>query len=248
MVIYYALLAVAVIVVALVIMIVCIILKKTDKEEPNQSLQEKKEEIKWNHIRDFADINSDNEGVLKNHYDSFDEDIKTTGVGIVFDKYNDVQEALLNSKIIENDSNVESRKIAEANKSDLYEDIKDDTVSMMSSTIENDTIPMTLPSIEVSLSYNDGNGNKMLKMTTDKLTVGRDMRNDLILWNNIYLSRWHAEFIIRNNKLYLKDLNSKNGTYLDAKPVQGEVELTDDCEVKFGNTIINVSIQNKVNI
>ncbi len=236
MAIYYVLLAVAIIIVALVIMLVIIIIKNLEKDEPQQEkVQQKDDGVKWNHIKDFVDINSNRNGLINNYNELSDEDVMTTGVSFAMDKKMSAPKPPTNDNF-----NNEFRKE------------KDYDTQSMDSTIYEDTqcMPCSLPhsAIDVTLNYNDGNGSKVLKMTSDKLTVGRDMSNDLILWNNIYLSRWHAEFVIRDNRLYLKDLNSKNGTYLDAKPVKGEVELTDNCEVKFGSTVISVSIEKNMNI
>lgn len=60
---------------------------------------------------------------------------------------------------------------------------------------------------------------------------------DYFVTNNIAVSRSHADIIIRGNKCFIKDLNSKNHTYINDQeiPVHMEVEIVDGDRVKLGN-------------
>lgn len=60
---------------------------------------------------------------------------------------------------------------------------------------------------------------------------------DYFVTNNIAVSRSHADIITRGNKYFVKDLNSKNRTYINnqALPVQVEVEIHDGDRLKLGN-------------
>ena len=100
------------------------------------------------------------------------------------------------------------------------------------------------PRIKVTLKYNDGVSSKILKMEADQATVGRGVGNDIIFKSDSYTSRNHALFTIRDNKLYLKDLNSKNGTYINSgQRLTEETELKENCTIKFGDAELEVYIE-----
>lgn len=60
---------------------------------------------------------------------------------------------------------------------------------------------------------------------------------DYFVTNNIAVSRSHADIITRGNRCFVKDLNSKNHTYINNQelPVQYEVEIHDGDKLKLGN-------------
>lgn len=60
---------------------------------------------------------------------------------------------------------------------------------------------------------------------------------DYFVNNNIAVSRSHADIITRGNRYYIKDLNSKNHTYINDRevPVHYEVEINDGDRLKLGN-------------
>lgn len=60
---------------------------------------------------------------------------------------------------------------------------------------------------------------------------------DYFVTNNIAVSRGHADIITRGNRYFVKDLNSKNHTYINNQelPVQCEVEIYDGDRLKLGN-------------
>lgn len=60
---------------------------------------------------------------------------------------------------------------------------------------------------------------------------------DYFVTNNIAVSRSHADIITRGNKYFVKDLNSKNRTYINDQelPIHMEVEIHDSDRLKLGN-------------
>ena len=60
---------------------------------------------------------------------------------------------------------------------------------------------------------------------------------DYFVTNNIAVSRSHADIITRGNKYFVKDLNSKNRTYINNQelPVCMEVEIHNGDRLKLGN-------------
>lgn len=68
------------------------------------------------------------------------------------------------------------------------------------------------------------------------MTLGRGSDNDIIL-EDPFLSKKHARFILRDGKIYIEDLNSRNGTHINGKPIEKDIEvlLSDGDKLKMGN-------------
>ena len=65
---------------------------------------------------------------------------------------------------------------------------------------------------------------KTFELTNGRITVGRDDSNTLQL-NHKDISGFHAEFHCENNKVYLVDLGSSNGTFVNGKSLLSRIEL-----------------------
>lgn len=63
--------------------------------------------------------------------------------------------------------------------------------------------------------------------------IGRDPKVQVWIPSRS-VSRHHAVIIIHGDDATIRDLDSKNGTRLDGKPVEGTVPLVDASTVKFG--------------
>lgn len=68
---------------------------------------------------------------------------------------------------------------------------------------------------------------------------------DYFVTNNIAVSRSHADIITRGSKYFVKDLNSKNHTYINNHelPIYMEVEIHDGDRLKLGNEEFIFNIQ-----
>lgn len=69
----------------------------------------------------------------------------------------------------------------------------------------------------------------------DVTTLGRAVSCQVIIEGE-FASRRHAQIIRRDEVYWLRDLDSKNGTYLDGELVAGEVRLDDGAEIRIGET------------
>ena len=67
----------------------------------------------------------------------------------------------------------------------------------------------------------------------DKLTVGRLAGNDVALDEGSVSSR-HAELVLQDGGVVLRDLESTNGTFLNGEQVTGEHPLNEGDEIYFG--------------
>jgi serine protease Do len=80
----------------------------------------------------------------------------------------------------------------------------------------------------------------------DRLVVGRDPGSDMVL-DDPEVSRQHALLERRpGGRLALRDLGSRNGTYVNGRRLEGELELEGGEEVRLGDTTLSLSLQGPV--
>ena len=82
-------------------------------------------------------------------------------------------------------------------------------------------------------------------LTDEKISVNKPVFRlgkeksyvDYFVTNNIAVSRSHADIITRGSKYFVRDLNSKNHTYINEQmiPIQVEVEIHNGDRLKLGN-------------
>ena len=77
-----------------------------------------------------------------------------------------------------------------------------------------------------------------------KVTVGRESSNDIII-SQALISRKHSEFYVENEQLYVKDLNSTNGTFVNGTVIKTPTPLKTLDIVYIGQTKFVVQ-QNKL--
>lgn len=70
----------------------------------------------------------------------------------------------------------------------------------------------------------------------DSLSIGRGQDNDVVLGSK-QISRNHALLSVLNGKLYLKDLASSNGTFINNEPIEANKsqQVNDDDKVSFAS-------------
>jgi pSer/pThr/pTyr-binding forkhead associated (FHA) protein len=84
---------------------------------------------------------------------------------------------------------------------------------------------------------------RVVAMTGERLTIGRDLRSDVVL-DDPKVSRLHAEIVRDSHGRYaLTDLRSRNGTTIDGRQLVGSLRLRGGELLKIGRTVIEVSAQ-----
>lgn len=88
--------------------------------------------------------------------------------------------------------------------------------------------------------------------TNDRFTVDRPVFRigtgqaycDLLIRDNAFISRNHADIITKNNRYYVVDKNSKNRTFVDGKAIakETEVEIFDGTTIKLANEEFSFSL------
>src|SRR3954462_15931653 len=81
-----------------------------------------------------------------------------------------------------------------------------------------------MPKMIVSI---DGVVIKEMQLTKDRTTLGRRPYNDIVI-DNLAVSGEHAVLQMTGNDVYLEDLNSTNGTYINGKAVKKQLLQNND--------------------
>src|SRR5213078_3397374 len=68
---------------------------------------------------------------------------------------------------------------------------------------------------------------KEVQLTKDRTTLGRRPYNDIVI-DNLAVSGEHAVLQMTGNEVYLEDLNSTNGTYVNGKAVKKQLLQNND--------------------
>ncbi|MBC7376756.1 MAG: FHA domain-containing protein [Burkholderiaceae bacterium] len=94
-----------------------------------------------------------------------------------------------------------------------------------------------MPKMIVSI---DGVVIKEVQLTKDRTTLGRRPYNDIVI-DNLAVSGEHSVLQMTGNEVYLEDLNSTNGTYINGKAVKKQLLQNNDTveigkyKIKFMN-------------
>lgn len=81
-----------------------------------------------------------------------------------------------------------------------------------------------MPKMIVSI---DGVVIKEVQLTKDRTTLGRRPYNDIVI-DNLAVSGEHAVLQMMGNEVYLEDLNSTNGTYVNGKAIKKQLLQNND--------------------
>ena len=73
----------------------------------------------------------------------------------------------------------------------------------------------------------------------DELTVGRAAGCQVTL-DDTYVSQLHARVFVRDNELYVEDLGSTNGTYLNRRKVSGPMVMKAGDRLQIGSSVMEL--------
>lgn len=83
---------------------------------------------------------------------------------------------------------------------------------------------------------------KSIPVTLSQFLIGRDPQCQLRPASAL-ISKRHCAVLLRNGKVYVRDFDSTNGTFVNNAPVQGEKELQDTDQLKVGPLDFRVHIE-----
>lgn len=71
------------------------------------------------------------------------------------------------------------------------------------------------------------------------VVLGRGAPSDIVL-DDTFLSTQHARFSVDDGDLFIEDLGSRNGSYVNAEPVVHRTQLLKGDVIQVGNVILEV--------
>lgn len=86
-------------------------------------------------------------------------------------------------------------------------------------------------------------GHKYFVKTDSKILIGRSEEANIRIGYDDFCSRKHALLYWENDKCFIEDLNSTNGTYINGDRIQGKAELHNDQVIGLGDTELLVGVK-----
>jgi pSer/pThr/pTyr-binding forkhead associated (FHA) protein len=86
------------------------------------------------------------------------------------------------------------------------------------------------------------NQGKVLEIKLSQFVIGRDPQCHLRPTSS-KISKRHCAVLQRDNKAFVRDFESTNGTFVNDEQVKGEVELHDGDRLKMGSLLFEVKIE-----
>jgi pSer/pThr/pTyr-binding forkhead associated (FHA) protein len=80
---------------------------------------------------------------------------------------------------------------------------------------------------------------KVIPITLSQFVIGRDPQCHLRPASAL-ISKRHCALLVRDGKLFLRDFDSTNGTFINDKPVKGEVEVKNEDRLKVGPLLFGI--------
>ena len=77
---------------------------------------------------------------------------------------------------------------------------------------------------------------ELFELDSAQLTIGRSRQNDIAISTDEYASARHARFEPRQDGVWVQDLGSTNGTYLNGARLEHPRRLTQGDVVRIGET------------
>lgn len=74
---------------------------------------------------------------------------------------------------------------------------------------------------------------RMIELNASSITIGRVAPSEIVL-RDVEISRSHCIIYREAEALYIRDLKSTNGTYVDGQRIAAPLKLTDGCMVRVG--------------
>ncbi len=78
---------------------------------------------------------------------------------------------------------------------------------------------------------------RKIDLLQDKMTIGRDASADIVI-DSPAVSRQHAQVWLEGDQLYIADLNSSNGTFINGAKLEGQANLKPGDQVGLGRSIL----------
>ena len=90
-------------------------------------------------------------------------------------------------------------------------------------------------------------GHKYFVKTDSKILIGRSEESNIRIGYDDFCSRKHALLYWENNKCFIEDLGSTNGTYINGERINGKAELQNKQIIGLGDTELLVGVKDLPN-
>lgn len=97
----------------------------------------------------------------------------------------------------------------------------------------------SLPSSHFSISAIADFASKEYKLTENQMIVGRDPQTCQVVLPGAHVSRRHAELLLLEEGLYVRDLSSSNGTFVNGRRIEEAFVASGD-SIRFDNITLTV--------
>ena len=77
----------------------------------------------------------------------------------------------------------------------------------------------------------------------NRTTIGRNASNQVVIDYDNSVSGSHCAVMVSGNQIKIKDLNSKNGTFVDGIQVVDTALLANGCKIRLGRVVLRVDIR-----
>jgi predicted component of type VI protein secretion system len=95
---------------------------------------------------------------------------------------------------------------------------------------------MAAPQYQLSMRSGPEPG-KVFPLNQDEVRLGRDLGNDIAI-SDPEISRHHARLLLRDESVFLEDLGSTNGTFLNSERITNPQQLRVGDVITFGDKIV----------
>ena len=107
-----------------------------------------------------------------------------------------------------------------------------------------DVIPTSKPEIRsAAFVLRSLDSRIFFKIDRDNITVGREHELKDYLAAKTFVSRRHCRLTLENDELFVEDLNSTNGTYVNNQKIFQKTKLAKGDEIGLGGAVFNGSRQ-----
>src|SRR6516165_8272512 len=83
---------------------------------------------------------------------------------------------------------------------------------------------------------------KVIPVALSQFVIGRDPQCHLRPASAV-ISKRHCAILVRDGKIFLRDFDSTNGTFVNDQPVKGEVEVKHDDRLKVGPLLFGLRVE-----
>jgi hypothetical protein len=159
------------------------------------------------------------------------------------DESEDVESLIFN---LNDDTNIDFFEITDLDKEYITGDLSSDETNI--ATKLGQTQILYIPEEEeekvyATIIYSEDGKEKEFLMTSEVACIGRDPDMcDIVINHDDFIGRHHALIYHRTNKIYLVDVNSKNGIFIKDEKLLGKKEISHNTKIKLANTELIIRV------